>query len=829
MLFSRAFATTRFSSVDDKTSPSPILSFLAPCTIFNPETTTMPSNRDPRKVKGSRVFSKATFVLHKPERLYGPNHAPKLFLEGEVIDCWSQLKPNPGGRSINQTWVKIEFDLGGNKGPRLQDLLLCNVKVAPPDGALVLADIFPPQREQPTSQSSPSQAADLQGVQNAPPGQPSPIVPVALNMDAVADSRPAGAPPAPPQPQADSAADPSAAGAPQHGRKWVQDDARCKQSINTRPTASMSWSMVDPIGNRISENSRKGEFFSKLDAFLLMLPPDQLALMVQQTNLQLQELNDGNYSVPTTKQELLKFIGILILMTKFSFEKRSDLWSTSKPSKYEDAPDFGTRVKMTRRRFDNLWRCLRYSHQPKTKPANMTGEAYRWMLVEDFVKNFNAHHASQFIPSFMICVDESISRWYGHGGDWINMGLPMYVALDRKPENGCEIQDACDGMSGIMLRLKLVKSKREEMRIAMEEAERLANAGASAEEIKKAAEELHGTKILKYLTEPWSHSHRIVCGDSYFASVTATEELLHMGMYFIGVVKTATSQFPKAFLENSQLSNKGDCKGCITKNAEGDPEMMAFVWLDRDRRMFITSCSSLKDGTPMVRHRWRQPGDDVEGDPTFVEETINQPEACELYYYCCSMVDRHNRHRQQVLDLEKTLKTHRWDQRVNMSILAMIIVDAWLIYSQALSDCDCTQAEFYGHLAAELIDNTYGQALTRASTSQQVTPSPAVTRKRGYDALYDEETGLPRHGLGPHLTPTKRKREIKRKGDPNNPVRTATFQGRCKEGTCRDKTILHCSVCWDQQKGQTNRNEFFLCLFCFPSHFHRCHCDYNQN
>jgi hypothetical protein len=37
----------------------------------------------------------------------------------------------------------------------------------------------------------------------------------------------------------------------------------------------------------------------------------------------------------------------------------------------------------------------------------------------------------------------------------------MYVAIDRKPENGCEIQDACCVTSGIMIRLKVVKTKAE--------------------------------------------------------------------------------------------------------------------------------------------------------------------------------------------------------------------------------------------------------------------------------------------------------------------------------------------------------------------------------
>jgi hypothetical protein len=42
------------------------------------------------------------------------------------------------------------------------------------------------------------------------------------------------------------------------------------------------------------------------------------------------------------------------------------------------------------------------------------------------------------------------SQWYGQGCEWINYGLPMYVAIGRKPENGSEILDASCGKSGVM-------------------------------------------------------------------------------------------------------------------------------------------------------------------------------------------------------------------------------------------------------------------------------------------------------------------------------------------------------------------------------------------
>ena len=111
----------------------------------------------------------------------------------------------------------------------------------------------------------------------------------------------------------------------------------------------------------------------------------------------------------------------------------------------------------------------------------MSSESYRWMRVDGFVKRFNDYRQHFYSPSKKNCVDESISRWYGQGGHWINIGLPMYVTIDRKLENGCEIQNAADGKSGIMLCLMLV---------TMAEESRIQDAvGDEAEETRL----LHGT------------------------------------------------------------------------------------------------------------------------------------------------------------------------------------------------------------------------------------------------------------------------------------------------------------------------------------------------
>ena len=215
-----------------------------------------------------------------------------------------------------------------------------------------------------------------------------------------------------------------------------------------------------------------------------------------------------------------------------------------------------------------------------------------------------------------------------------------------------------------MLQLRLVKSKE-----AREEEEQQTDAEGNVL--------LHGTKVLLELIQPWMYQERLVCADSYFASVGAAIELRNRQMKFIGVVKTATKRFPMAYLSSVELQDRGDRFGLISKDANGKPSMLAFVWMDRERRYFIATGSSLQEGTPYFRDRWRQVDkDDTEADPEKVQVVVPQPKAAKCYYSCCSKIDQHNRDRQDTLGIEQKLWTHDWSFCVNMSILSLCFVDS---------------------------------------------------------------------------------------------------------------------------------------------------------
>ena len=89
--------------------------------------------------------------------------------------------------------------------------------------------------------------------------------------------------------------------------------------------------------------------YSRLEYFLMLFPPEQLQLILQLTNNEL-AMARKNY---TAAGEIVKFFGVMLLVTRFEFGSRASLWSNVTTNKYIPAPSFGL-TGMPRKRFDDL-------------------------------------------------------------------------------------------------------------------------------------------------------------------------------------------------------------------------------------------------------------------------------------------------------------------------------------------------------------------------------------------------------------------------------------------------------------------------------------------
>ncbi len=490
--------------------------------------------------------------------------------------------------------------------------------------------------------------------------------------------------------------------------------------------------------------------------------------IVQLTN---EGLSDNN-KVPTTAGMILKFFGMIILCTKFEFKSWSSLWSTTAASNMFQLHPLGQQVwvECALMIFGGIFAGASslLSVRQKWAQKNFVGGWWTILLKASMAD----HRASTFQPSDVICVDESISRWYGKGDHWINFSLPMYVAMERKPDNWCEIQNSAGGRSGIMMRLKLVKTADENR--------------AAAEEQGETERVPHSAAIINKLVLPWIHTDRIVCADSSFASVPTVKLLNLHGMQFVGVEKTATRNYPMRFLSPVMLNHRGDWKGLVSNGLQtGDPTMLTFVLMDCwQTRYFIASASSLEAGTPYKRWRWQQVDTIPNADPTNVELLVPQPKAAELFFSAYALFDRHNWARQLTLGLESKLETHEWALRVNMTIFAMTVVDTWLAYSQCSETQQRdSQKNFYTVIAEELIDNTYDSVNVRGRRNPgQPGMSPT---------LFERASGDPRAACYAHLNPPKKR---KRTGGVETP-----FSHQRRWMICESTlTTFACSLCMDE-------------------------------
>jgi hypothetical protein len=106
----------------------------------------------------------------------------------------------------------------------------------------------------------------------------------------------------------------------------------------------------------------------------------------------------------------------------------------------------------------------------------------------------------------------------------------------------------------------------------------------------------------------------------------------------------------------------------------------------------------------------------------------------------------------------------------------MIVVDCWKVYSKLKFDVNEegkrikkeTQKQFFGRIAAELIANK------QTELEQRQCPLPDGNNL----AAIEQSTGRPTSGIGPRLTPTKKKRKTK---DPTTVGKVIASSARAKQ------------------------------------------------
>lgn len=209
--------------------------------------------------------------------------------------------------------------------------------------------------------------------------------------------------------------------------------------------------------------------------------------------------------------------------------------------------------------------------------------------------------------------------------------------------------------------------------------------------------------LLLRLSEHFKGSGRVVIADSAFASVKSAVNLkTRHGLHFLGLVKTATREFPKKYLNDIQLERRGD--SVVLTTVKDNVNLRAVAWNEGERdkktrriikKNFIATCGTTLPGRS---HFKRRRG----------EFEVPRPELVAEYLDGAQQIDVHNHVRQGVLAMEPR-PTRRWMWRFFQTFIGLVEVDAYLAYRKFCpGKTNIPHRTFLIDVIGALLNNKYG-------------------------------------------------------------------------------------------------------------------------
>ena len=241
---------------------------------------------------------------------------------------------------------------------------------------------------------------------------------------------------------------------------------------------------------------------------LFFFTPFVKNVIIPQTN---NRLEANGFHRDLSYGEFLQWIGVWLLMSTLHGPDRAAFWSLTDINRFHGAP-WRLGDLMSQKRFDAILRSIFYTVQEKP--------AYRdkFWEVRQMIVAWNDNMAEKFTPSWVSCLDESMSPWTN------KYTCPGWMFVPRKPHPfGNEYHSVCCSMSGIMWGIELVEGK---------DAPR-----AAAHPKPKHNNHGNTVGLLLHILQPIFTKGYIVVLDSGFRVLKGIVELKKRGVYASALIK----------------------------------------------------------------------------------------------------------------------------------------------------------------------------------------------------------------------------------------------------------------------------------------------------
>ena len=159
------------------------------------------------------------------------------------------------------------------------------------------------------------------------------------------------------------------------------------------------------------------------------------------------ETNKKILGAPLTFGEFLRFLGLWLYMSTLKGYRRSEYWSSKEINLYEGAP-YRFNEFMALKRFEAILLALSYTDD------NPPAYKDRFWEVRQIITAWNTNMTEIFTPSWVSCLDESMSPW---NNSWT---CPGWMFVPRKPHPfGNEYHSICCAETMIMYGIEIVEGK----------------------------------------------------------------------------------------------------------------------------------------------------------------------------------------------------------------------------------------------------------------------------------------------------------------------------------------------------------------------------------
>ena len=331
---------------------------------------------------------------------------------------------------------------------------------------------------------------------------------------------------------------------------------------------------------------------------------------------------------------------------------------------------------MSRKRFEAILKALAITaRQP---PAFRD----RFWVVREVLEAWNSNMTEQFTPSWVSCLDESMSPWTN------KYSCPGWMFVPRKPwPFGNEYHTVCCSLSGILWQMELVEGK-----------------DSPSEIIPKFNNQGKAVGLLLRVLEPIFGKGMVIILNSGFCVLKGIVELKKRGVYASALIKKRKywPKYIKGDVIKQHFDEKavGDCDSWKGNMDEVPFHVYAMKEPDYVMSLMSTYGTNLRSGKETCRE-W------VDSDGTKKTTKFNYSEVVGNHFLYRHSVDDHNNKRHSPISLEVVWGTKYWPNRVFSFLLAVTEVNVNQAAQYFGGMNQVGQIEFRKLLAKTLIFNSY--------------------------------------------------------------------------------------------------------------------------